>query len=99
MREEQTTDVPMTKFDSELKTRKSQDVKNQEILDSVKDDLEQMKSIRYCIDKVRPREPERAGRKEKTSIYDRISEAKVRADQQNAERDQTKKKRQQNMEL
>ena len=99
MREEQTTDVPVTKFDPELKTRKSQDAKNQEILDSVKDDLEQMKSIRYCIDKVRPREPERAGGKEKTSIHDRISEAKVRADKQNAERDQTKKKRQQNMEL
>ena len=99
MREEQTTDVSVTKFDSELKTRKNQDAKNQEILDSVKDDLEQMKSIRYCIDKVLPREPERAGRKEKRSIHDRLSETQVRADQQNAKRDQARKKKQQNMEL
>ena len=68
-------------------------------MDSVKDDLEQMKSIRYCIDKVLPREPERAGRKEKRSIHDRLSEAQVRADQQNAKRDQARKKKQQNMEL
>lgn len=68
-------------------------------MDSVKDDLEQMKSIRYCIDKVLPREAERAGRKEKRSIHDRLSEAQVRADQQNAKRDQARKKKQQNMEL
>ncbi len=89
-----TTGVDLSALDTEIKEKHVQDVASQATLDSVREDLEQMRTIRYYVSRVMPEKIEPRTMKE------RLEFSKIQADKENAESAaQQKKQKKQNIEI
>ncbi len=85
-----TTDVDLDALDAEILEKQAQDTASQATLDSIKEDLEQLRNVRYYVSRVMP------DKIEPRTIKERLEVRKALAEKENAERsvDQTKQKKQ-----
>lgn len=85
-----TTKVDLDDLNKEIKTRQAQDAAAQATLDSVKADLEQLRTVRYYVCKVMPEKIE------PRTIKERLAMGTAKADRENAQHaaERTQKKKQ-----